>query len=69
MYSWEIKKFIEERNYELTPEEINWVININNSPQISEIRFHPYTNTYEIFTRDGMYVSFKVKQLELKRRI
>ena len=69
MYSWEIKKFIEERNYELTQEEINWVININNSPQISEIRFHPYTNTYEIFTRDGMYVSFKVKQLELKRRI
>lgn len=68
MYSWEIKKFIEERNYELNQEEINYVININNSPQISEIRFHPYTNTYEIFTRDGMYVSFKVKQLELKRR-
>ena len=63
MYSWEIKKFIEERNYELTQEEINWIININNSPQISEIRYHPYTNTYEIFTRDAYYMAFKVKQL------
>lgn len=66
MYSWEIKKFIEERNYELTQEEINYVINVFNSPQISEIRFHPQTYSYEIFTNDGLYITFKLKTLKLK---
>lgn len=69
IYSWEIKKFVEERNYELTPEETNYVINVNNSPQISEIRYHPHTNMYELFTNDGLYVTFSVKILENIKKV
>lgn len=49
MYSYEIQKWLSERDYQLAPNEYIWLINKSNSTQISRIlqengRIHIWTN-------------------------
>ena len=61
MYSWELEQYIQERHYELRPEECRFVMNISNSPQIVGIRYYTGNSNYIIETNDGYCLSFSVK--------
>lgn len=61
MYSWEIEKFIRERDYKLTPEECNKLMDVNENKQISHMKYFFENNEYHISTDDGYYFVFEVK--------
>ena len=60
MYSSEIETFLKERNYAVTPEECNLLMDINTNTQITHMKY--IDNEYYIYTDDGYSFVFKVKQ-------
>lgn len=46
MYSWEIREFLKERNYEIGGDDLLELISIKENPQLKIIRFLPYNNSY-----------------------
>lgn len=61
MYSEEIETFIKQRNYILTPEECNIVMDVNTNTQITNMKYFWASNEYHIITDDGYYFKFRVK--------
>lgn len=60
MYSHEIKELVEMRNHLLTIKEY---VNIyKTSPQITEISYNGYDDAFNIKTKDGYDVKFKIKK-------
>ncbi len=60
MYSNEIERFLQERNYIVTPEECNLLMDVNTNTQIVNMKFCT-NNEYHISTDDGYYFKFTVK--------
>lgn len=61
MYSSEIETFLKERNYVVTPEECNMLMDVNTNTQITHMRYFCADNEYHISTDDGYNFKFKVK--------
>lgn len=61
MYPDEIYKYLEERNYELTGQEILEIIDVVKNSQLNHIKFNCYDNTYEMWDYMGNYYRFKAK--------
>ncbi len=61
MYSAEIDTFLKERNYRITPEECNVLMDVNTNTQISHMRYFVEDNEYHIITDDGYFFRFWVK--------
>lgn len=61
MYSSEIENFLKERNYVVTPEECNMLMDVNTNTQITHMRYFCADNEYHISTDDGYNFKFKVK--------
>ncbi len=61
MYSNEIETFLKERDYVLTPEECNVIMDINTNTQIAHIKYLWANNEYYISTDDGYTFKFRVK--------
>lgn len=61
MYSAEIDTFLKERNYRITPEECNILMDVNTNTQISHMRYFVEDNEYHIITDDGYFFRFWVK--------
>lgn len=64
MYSWEIDNLLRLRNYLIENKEyleIVW-----NSPQISYLKYDPFTKDYEMWTSDNFYWKYKVKEYNRK---
>lgn len=59
MYSEEIKQLIEIRNYCIGVDEYLRII--NTSPQITDIRYVPATDNFEMYTDDNYKFKTKVK--------
>lgn len=60
MYSHEIQKWLELRNYLLTVKEY---FNIcKTSPQIREVSYNSFEDTFNIITDDNYNFKFKVKK-------
>lgn len=57
MLSYEMKKYIENRNYELNSEEILNIIDVSKNPQINHIIYE--NNLYKVWDKDGNYFEFK----------
>lgn len=68
MYSWEIKKLIEERGYLLDNETLLKVLSIEDNPQLSHIIYNPYENEYKIWDDEGNYFHCKPKQLVKRKK-
>ena len=62
MYSWEIQKLIELRNYLLTVKEYFYIC--DTSPQIARITYNPFNNDFDIYTYDEYHFKFKIKKEE-----
>lgn len=61
MYSEEIETFLRERNYEVTMEECNLLMDVNTNTQIKSMKYLCENNEYHIITDDGYYFKFRVK--------
>lgn len=58
MYSYEITQTLELQDYNLDSETY---INIcRTSPQISRVKYDPYSNSFEVWTNDNSYWRFSV---------
>ena len=68
MYSYEIQRYLEERNYLLNTEELLQVIDISINTQIYYISYNAEYNYYEIRTRDGYSFKFGVKPYIRERK-
>lgn len=61
MYSWELQQYIHDRNYSLAREEILFVTDIRQHPQLVRITYNPWSNSYDMYDRDGNHYNFEVK--------
>lgn len=61
MYSEEIEAFLRERDYVLTSEECNKIINVNTNTQIKNMKYFCANNEYHVSTDDGYNFIFRVK--------
>lgn len=61
MYSCEIEQFLRERNYWVTPEECNYLMDVNTHTQITNMKYFWDNNEYHIITNDGYHFIFRVK--------
>lgn len=64
MYSYEIDQLIKLRNYLIENEEYMKIV--LNSPQISYLKYDPFTKDYEMWTSDNFYWKYKVKEYNRK---
>lgn len=58
MYPWEIKKFIEERNYYIGGDDLLKVISPVENPQLVRIKYKPFENKYYMLDGEGNDYSF-----------
>lgn len=61
MYSHEIEKFIKEKNYILDKDEYKKIFNVDNNPQIVQMKYDSYNDDFEMKTSDNYYFKVKVK--------
>ena len=69
MFSWEIEKFLKERNYYIGGKDLNFILDTRQHPQINHIKFNPFDNSYEMWSKDGEYFHFTgmpYKEAEVK---
>ena len=52
MYSWEISQILEQNSYNVTVDVYN---EICNSSQISRVKYEPFGDYFEIWTKDDYY--------------
>lgn len=64
MYSWELHKFLEERDNMLTPEELLFVTDMNEHPQIDHVKYNPYGDFFEMWDNTGDYFDFKSQKYD-----
>lgn len=62
MYSSEMEQFLKERDYLLTAEECNYLMDVNTNTQIINMKYFCDNNEYHICTDDGYYFVFHVKE-------
>ena len=60
MYSWEIQKLLELRNYLLSVKEYFYIC--DTSPQITRVSYDSYNNDFIIETADRYKFKFKIKK-------
>lgn len=65
MYSWEIEKFLKDRNYYIGGDDLTFITDMRRHSQLNHIKYDPYNNSYEMWDNDGNYYNFKVKNKEI----
>lgn len=65
MYSWEIVKLLELRQYVLDVKEYFNVC--ETSPQITRVTYNPYDDKIKVLTSDKYEFNFKIKRKEIKK--
>ena len=58
MYSWEIYQFLAERNYCVGGDDLLFITDIKQHPQLTRIKYNPYENKYEMWDTDYNYFCF-----------
>jgi len=48
MYSWEIQQFLEERNFYIGGDDLIFITDVNQHPQLNHIKYNPYEHKYEM---------------------
>lgn len=61
MYTWEIEKFLAERNRIVTREEFYKLVNQVDNPQVIDVRYDKDSNTYNLKTSDNGDMNFYLK--------
>ena len=58
MFTYELIEFIASRNYYIGGDDLLFVIDTKQHPQINHIKYDPYQNKYEMWDKEGNYISF-----------
>ena len=58
MYPWELKKFIEERNFYLGGDDLTKATSTKENPQLIGIQYKPFENRYYMWDNEGNTYSF-----------
>ena len=58
MYPWEISKILENNNYNIDSQTYLHIC--KSSPQITHIKYDPYTNNFEMWDKENNYWKFTV---------
>ena len=69
MYSWELEKFSIDRNYYIGGDDLAFLIDIRNHPQITGVTYNSSINCYMITTSDNYCLFFNampIKEAEEK---
>ena len=61
MYTWEIEKFLAERNRIVTREEFYKVVNQVDNPQVIDVKYNKNSNTYNLKTSDNGDMHFSLE--------
>lgn len=61
MYTWEIEKFLAERNRIVTREEFYKVVNQVDNPQVIDVKYNKDSNTYNLKTSDNGDMNFSLE--------
>lgn len=64
MYTWEIQKYILDRNGVLGGDELLMITNPHLHPQINHIKFNAFDFTYEMWDNEGNYMKFRAMPFE-----
>ena len=64
MYSWELEKFISDRNFYIGGDDLAFVIDINKHPQITYIGYNAFSKTYTLATSDNYCFYFYAMPIE-----
>ena len=69
MYDWEIAQFLRDRNYYIGGDDLTFITNIREHPQLDHIEFNPYDSSYDMWSREGNHYHFKAMPYsEAKKR-
>lgn len=58
MYDWELKKYLEQRNYNINHKDYLYIC--KTCPQLNHIKYEPFDNIFKAWSSDGEYFEFKV---------
>lgn len=58
MYDYEINRYIEERNYNISNHEYIYIC--KNCPQINHVKYDAWSNKFEMWSNEGNYWCFSV---------
>lgn len=58
MYPWELKQFIEERNYYIGGDDLIKVTSKKENPQLIGIQYKPFENKYYMWDNEGNVYEF-----------
>ena len=58
MYPYELRKFIEDRNYYLGGDDLLKASSSIENPQLNHIKYEPYENKYQMWDCEGNYYEF-----------
>lgn len=58
MYSWEIQQFLEEHNFYIGGDDLIFITDVNQHPQLNHIKYNPYEHKYEMWDNEGWYFCF-----------
>lgn len=62
LYSWEIEKLLQMKNYLLEVQEYLEISDIKKNPQITRVKYDAYQDSFSIETGDNYNFNFKVKK-------
>lgn len=60
MYSWEITETLKNNNNEINSE--TYIEIIHKSSQINHVKYNAYSDSFEMWDKDGMYWNFRVSR-------
>ena len=69
MYPWEIKKFIEERNYYIGGDDLLKVISPVENPQLKGIEYKPFENRYYMWEKEMIIVLLQCLMKKQRQRV
>jgi hypothetical protein len=61
MYSWEINDYITSRNNLLSRDDYLYITNMNINPQIVEIEYNAFSDSFHIITNDNYSWEIKIR--------
>ena len=62
MYSWQINQILERNNFVICEEDYKDISNPIENPQIINVRYDTFNDSFRISTTDGYLWNFKVKR-------
>ncbi len=58
MYDWEIQQFLRDRNYYIGGDDLTFITDTRQHPQIDHIIFNPGDSSYDMWSKEGTHFHF-----------